>query len=425
MITDLDNMFSNMVKRSKRSAIREILKLTKQPDIISFAGGLPAPESFPIDDLKEIVNRVLYEDGAASLQYDATEGLQELRETLIKKYQSERVNCTIENLIITTASQQGLDLLGKAFINLGDKVICGLPSYLGGLTAFMSYGAEMVGIPLDKFGMRSDILEEALINLKSKGEKPKFIYIIPDFQNPAGITMPKMRRLEIIQIAEKYNVLIVEDSPYRELRFEGDHQPMMYQLNDTGNVITLGTFSKIVAPGFRIGWVLGHPKILDKLVILKQSSDLCTATFVQKIAAKYMQSMQFEKNLKQTIKLYKERRNVMLQGFKKYMPPEVSWTEPEGGLFLFMTLPDYINADELLLKAIEKKVAFVIGNVFFADRTGLNTLRLNFSFVNNQKNREGVKRLAEVIKEEIAIYKQSKTIVNLLKPKDSKSLTSI
>jgi 2-aminoadipate transaminase len=405
MITDLDAIYSEMVNRSKRSAIREILKLTQQPDIISFAGGLPAPESFPIDDLKEIVNNVLYEDGAASLQYDATEGVKELRETLVNKYQSEGVDCNIENLIITTASQQGLDLLGRVFLNKADKVICGLPSYLGGISAFVSYGAEMVGIPLDDYGMRSDFLENKLKEMQKQGEKPKFIYIIPDFQNPAGITMPKERRIEIIDIAHKYDVLIVEDSPYRELRFEGEHQPLMYQLDNTGHVITLGTFSKIVAPGFRIGWVLADPRINDKLVVSKQSADLCTPTFVQKIAARYMKSPHFETNLNNTIKLYHHRRDLMLQGFKKYMPKEVTWTEPEGGLFLFLLLPEYLDAEELFHKAIKKRVAFVVGKVFFADGSGQNTMRLNFSFVNEDKNRAGVIRLASVIKEEITKYK--------------------
>ncbi len=407
MVTDLDLIFSDMVKRSKRSAIREILKLTQQPEIISFAGGLPAPESFPIDDLKEIVNQVLYNDGAAALQYDATEGLKELRETLVKKYQDEGVNCSIDNLIITTASQQGLDLLGRVFLNKGDKVICGLPSYLGGISAFMSYGAQMVGVPLDDKGMRADALESRLKELKAKNEKPKFIYIIPDFQNPAGITMPKERRQQIIDLALEYDVLIVEDSPYREIRFEGEHQPMMYQMDTTGHVITLGTFSKIVAPGFRIGWVLADPKVLDKMVVSKQSADLCTPTFVQKIAAKYLKSPQFQKNLKQTIDLYHKRRDIMLEGFRRYMPEGVSWTEPEGGLFLFVTLPEYMNAEELFFKAVEKKVAYVIGQVFYADGSGKNTLRLNFSFVNEEQNREGVKRLAEVIKEEIARHKKN------------------
>lgn len=401
MISDLPNIFSNIANNMKRSAIREILKLTQQPDMISFAGGLPAPESFPIEDLKAIVCDIMNEDAAAALQYDATEGLKELREILVEKYQQEGVDCTIDNLIITTASQQGLDLLGKIFINKGDKVICGLPSYLGGISAFASYGAEMVGVPMDEHGMSAKLLQEKLEELQQQGEKPKFIYIIPDFQNPAGITMPEQRREEIIAIAHTYDVLIVEDSPYREIRFEGKPQRLMYELDNTGQVITLGTFSKIVAPGFRIGWVLAHPDINDKLVMAKQSADLCTPTFVQKIAARYMKTDHYQTNLNKTIDLYHKRRDVMLDGFKQHMPKEVTWTHPEGGLFLFVRLPEYMDAEQLFYEAVKKKVAFVVGNVFFCDGKGQNTLRMNFSFMNEEKIAEGVQRLAEVVKDEI------------------------
>lgn len=415
MVSNLQESFSQMTKNSKRSAIREILKLTQQPDIISFAGGLPAPESFPVDDIREITMKIMNEDAAAALQYDATEGVMELRRTLIAKYQKEGVSCKLDNLIITTASQQGLDLLGRIFVNPGDKVICGLPSYLGGISAFTSYGAIMTGIELDQYGMRSDLLEKTLAEMKKNNEKPKFIYIIPDFQNPAGITMPEWRRIEIIDIAHRYDVLIVEDSPYREVRFEGEHQRLMYQLDGSGHVITLGTFSKIVAPGFRIGWVLAHPEIIDKIVVAKQSSDLCTPTFVQKIAAKYMQSENFDKNLKSTIELYKHRRDLMLEGFRKHMPKGVTWTEPEGGLFLFLTLPEYIDTEKMLIKAIDKKVAFVSGNVFFANGKGKNTMRLNFSFASDEKNIEGVKRLADTIKEEMEAWCKEQQVSDMQK----------
>lgn len=401
MISDLKSVFSNTSNNMKRSAIREILKLTQNPEMISFAGGLPAPASFPVDDLNGIVSDILKEEGPAALQYDATEGVMGLREEIVKRYQNDGVDCNIDNLIITTASQQGLDLVGKIFINEGDIVICGLPSYLGGISAFASYGADLHGIPLDENGMRADLLEEKLEELKQAGKKPKFIYIIPDFQNPAGITMPKSRRLEIIELAHKYDVLIIEDSPYREIRFEGEAQPLMYQLDGTGHVITLGTFSKIFAPGFRIGWVLAHPDINDKIVMAKQSADLCTPTFVQKIAERYIKSEKFDINLKKTIDMYHEKRDIMLQGFRNHMPEGVTWTEPEGGLFLFLTLPEFMDAQELFYKAVEKKVAFVIGQVFHCDGSGKNTMRLNFSYVSKEQNIEGVKRLAQAIKEEM------------------------
>ena len=401
MISDLQEILSTNARGMKKSAIRELLKLTKDPEIISFAGGLPAPETFPIEELVEITTKVLREDGEKALQYGSTEGDDRLRELVAENYIQEGFKITKENICITTASQQGLDLLGKVFINRGDKVLVGLPSYLGGLQAFNAYGSDLIGIEFDDHGMRSDRVEEVLADLKAKGEKPKFIYIIPDFQNPAGLTMPEFRREEIIKIAKKYEVLIVEDSPYKQIRFEGKDQKSLYALDGEGNVINLGTFSKIFVPGFRIGWVIAHKNVVDKFIMAKQGSDLCTSPFVQKIAAKYIEAGLFEENLKATIQNYKEKKEVMIAAFEKYMPEGVTWTTPEGGLFLFVTLPEYMDADKLFPKAIKKKVAFVIGSVFHCDGSGKNTMRINFSYVNKEKNLEGVKRLAEVIKAEM------------------------
>jgi 2-aminoadipate transaminase len=401
MVTDLEKIFSVNIKSQKKSAIREVLKLTQRPEIISFAGGLPSPESFPIDDLKEIVLEVLEKDGPAALQYGTTEGDQKLRQLLVERYQKQGLDIELKNLVITTASQQALDLLPRIFINPGDRIICGLPSYLGGISAFASYGAIMEGIRFDKHGMRSDLLVEKLESLKSQGIKPKFIYTIPDFQNPAGITMPESRRLEIIGIARKYDILIVEDSPYRELRFEGEHQRMIYALDNTGHVISLGTFSKIFAPGFRIGWVIAHEDIIEKFVVSKQTADLCTSSFVQKIAALYIEKGVFDRNIVKIIDLYREKRNVMLQALRDYMPEGVTWTEPEGGLFLFLTLPEYMDAEKLFFEAIEEKVAFVLGTVFYCDGCGKNTMRLNFSYASLEQNREGIRRLAETIRKNI------------------------
>lgn len=398
MITNLEDILSDSAKSMKRSVIRELLKLTQKPEIISFAGGLPAPSTFPIDELKQICNEVLEEDGDAALQYGATEGDTKLRNILTERYQKQGLNISADNLVILTSSQQGLDLAGKIFLNKGDKFICGLPSYLGGLGAFSSYGAVPVGIKFDKFGMRSDLLEISLAKMLEDEELPKFIYVIPDFQNPAGITMPEFRRLEIIAIAKKYNILIIEDSPYRELRFEGDAQRMMYDLDNSGHVIALGTFSKIFVPGFRIGWVTAHEAIIDKFVKAKQSTDLCTSPFVQKIAAKYLEKGFFDKNLKGIIQMYHRKRDIMLEAFEKYMPKGVSWTKPEGGLFLFLNLPEDMNAEDLFEIAIQKNVAFVLGSVFHCDGSGKNTMRINFSFVDEEQNKIGVQRLAESIK---------------------------
>ena len=399
MISDLQQIFSESAQNMKRSAIREILKLTQKPEVISFGGGLPSPESFPISEMKEIINELLDEDGPGALQYGATEGVPELRRILVKRYQEEGLNIELDNLSITTSSQQGLYILGKIFLDKGDKIICGLPSYLGGISAFSTFGADMHGIPFDNEGMRSDKLEEKLQELQDQGTKPKFIYIIPDFQNPAGITMPEARRKEIINLARKYDVLIIEDSPYREIRFEGQSQKTLFQLDNQGQVITLGTFSKTFAPGFRLGWAIAHKDIIDKMVIAKQSMDLCTPTFNQKIAARAIQKGLFDENLKKTVAQYHSKRDNMLRAFKEYMPEGVTWTEPEGGLFLFLSLPAHMDAEKLFYKAIEKNVAYVMGSVFHCDGSGKNTMRINFSFVPEDKAREGVKRLAEAIRE--------------------------
>ncbi|WP_461630720.1 aminotransferase-like domain-containing protein [Labilibaculum euxinus] len=398
MITNLEDILSDSAKSMKRSVIRELLKLTQKPEIISFAGGLPAPNTFPIEELKQISNEVLEEDGDAALQYGATEGDTKLREILTERYQKQGLTISSDNLVILTSSQQGLDLAGKIFLNRGDQFICGLPSYLGGLGAFSSYGATPVGIKFDEFGMRSDLLEKTLAKMLEKGELPKFIYVIPDFQNPAGITMPEFRRLEIIAIAKKYNVLIIEDSPYRELRFEGKDQKMMFELDNSGHVIALGTFSKIFVPGFRIGWVIAHEAIIDKFVKAKQSTDLCTSPFVQKIAAKYLEKGLFDKNLKTIIEMYHRKRDVMLDAFEEFMPKGITWTKPEGGLFLFLNLPENMDAQDLFEIAIQKNVAFVLGSAFHCDGSGKNTMRINFSYVDEEHSRIGVQRLAESIK---------------------------
>lgn len=397
MIPNLNEILSKNAKGMKKSVIRELLKLTQQAEIISFAGGLPDPNAFPIEILKEISCEVLDKEGDAALQYSASEGDTKLRELLAKRYQNQGLNISPANILILSSSQQGLDLTAKVFINPGDKIICGLPSYLGGLGAFKSYGAIPVGIKFDQFGMRSDLLEKTLSEMKNRGDLPKFIYIIPDFQNPAGITMPEFRRREIITIAQKYRLLIIEDSPYRELRFNGKTQPMLYDLDRSGQVITLGTFSKIFVPGFRVGWLMADEAIVDEIVKAKQNTDLCTSSFVQKITAQYIEKGHFDENLKLIVDLYRKKRDAMLAAFEEFMPQGVSWTKPEGGLFLFLSLPEHLDAKDLFDIAIKKKVAVVLGSAFHCDGSGKNTMRINFSYMSEEKNRIGVKRLAESI----------------------------
>lgn len=407
MVSDYKEILSDSAKGMKRSAIRELLKLTQKPEIISFAGGLPAKESFPLEQLQEICAEVIATDGAAACQYGSTEGVPELLEILAQRYRDQGLSyVTKENITIITSSQQGLDTVGKIFLNRGDKYICELPSYLGALGAFNSYGGVGVGIPQDEQGMSAVELEKTLAEMKAKGEKPKFIYLIPDFQNPAGMTMPEARRIEILNIAKKHEIMIIEDSPYRELRFSGKPQRMLYDLdNGEGNVITLGTFSKIFMPGFRMGWVLAHPMVIDNFVKAKQSTDLCTSAFLQKITVKFFQKNYFDANVKKIVDMYRGKLEAMLGAFEKYMPEGVTWTRPEGGLFLFLTLPEGYDAEELFQIAIEKNVAFVLGTVFFVNGGGKNTMRINFSYMSEEMNIEGVRRLAESIKELYARHK--------------------
>lgn len=402
MTDTFDRFFSDATHLMKKSAIREILKLTQRPEMISFAGGLPSPDSFPVEDIKRVTAEVLEQEGRAALQYGTTEGDAGLRALLAERHKKDGLELAPENILITTGSQQALDLCGKIFINRGDVVLCGLPSYLGGLNAFSNYGALLRGIPLDDHGMRPDLLEKVIVKLKNEGKTVKFIYIIPDFQNPTGVTLPRARRMEIIRIAERHDLLIVEDSPYRDVRFAGAPEPLMSSLDTHGRILTLNTFSKILAPGFRLAWVTGHRDIIDRMVTAKQSADLCTPPFVQKITARYIEQGLLEVNLKKTVELYKQRRDYMLRCFREMMPEGVKWTEPDGGLFLFVTLPPSMDAARLLDKAIRKNVAFVCGSVFYCNNEGHNTLRMNFSYAGEEDTREGIRRLAEVIREEMA-----------------------
>jgi len=389
---DISQKFSINASNMQRSAIRELLKFTNNPEVISFAGGFPAPDLFPIEQMKEVVAEILTEEGPKALQYGESEGDAKLRQLLVDRYNAQGFNIELKNLVIVTASQQGLDLVSKVFLNNGDKIVCGLPSYLGALQAFNSYGAKMVGISND------DALEATMETLHSKNELPKFIYTIPDFQNPSGVTMTEKDRRMVLDVAEKYDVLVVEDSPYREVRFDGEPVKTMYEMDKSGRVILLGTFSKIFVPGFRIGWVIAHEDIIDKIVTAKQSIDLCSPVLDQKISAKFIEKGYLDQNIPKIIDSYRKKRDGMIAAFEEYMPEGVSWTRPEGGLFLFITLPEYMDAKDLFDIAIKENVAFVLGNAFFCDGSGKNTMRINFSYMSEEKNTEGVIRLATAIK---------------------------
>ncbi len=378
------------------SAIREILKFTQQPDVISFAGGLPAPEIFPVKEVEEATIHVLRNAGREALQYTTTEGVLSLRQALAEKMHAYGIAAEPDNIFPTNGSQQALDLLGRIFIGKDDVIITGSPTYLGALQAFRTYEPRIVGIPIDDNGMRVDLLGDVL-----KKEQVKFIYILPNFHNPMGVTLSLERRIELVKIAAKHGTPIFEDDPYRELRFEGKDLPGISELHKE-NVIYMSTFSKILAPGLRLGWVVAPQVIISKLVQAKQATDLHTSTFIQMIVAEIMKRGLLAGHSKLINQVYGERRHIMTEAMEEHFPEGVRWTKPEGGLFLWVTTPETIDTTELLKEAIKRKVAFVPGTSFFPQGGGTNTMRLNFSNAKPEMIREGIKRLGATLEEAVA-----------------------
>jgi len=393
--------YSFLASQAEASAIREILKLVQKPEVISLAGGLPDPATFPAEEIRGIVNNILSNNSAQVLQYGTTEGLPGLRKSILEFLSTDGIKGNLENIIITSGSQQGLDLVGKVFLSPEDVAIVELPSYLAALSAFRSYGGELVGIPMDEEGMQMDLLEEKLTQLKEEGKKVKFIYTISNFQNPAGVTMSLSRRKKILKIAQKFNLFIVEDNPYEKLRFEGESIPSIYSLDTDGRVISLGTFSKILCPGLRLAWMLGNKEIIGKLALLKQATDLCTNILSQSIAYEYFQLGKFTENIEGNIDIYREKRDAMLDALERYFPPQATWTKPQGGFFIIATLPDYIDTGEMMIEAVKENVAYVPGSPFFANGGGKNTMRLAFCYPSPEEIEEGIKRIGKVIKKNI------------------------
>jgi 2-aminoadipate transaminase len=402
MQTPWEYRYANRTQRMGSSIIRELLKWTEQPDIISFAGGLPAPEVFPVEQFKEACNTVLDEFGAQALQYSTTEGYRPLREMIARHATRFGIDIAPDNILITSGSQQALDFIGRVFINQGDHIVCESPTYLGALQAWNAYGAQYISVPSDENGMIVDELEKAL------RVGPKFIYVLPNFQNPAGSTLSLERRKKLVELADRYGVPIVEDDPYGQLRYEGEHLPAVVTLDSqfrgddgtyTGNVIYLSTFSKILAPGIRLAWVVAPQQVIRKLVMAKQAADLHTATFNQIVAFEVGKHGFLDEHVKFIRSTYKERRDIMLETMDEVFPSEVRWTHPQGGMFLWGILPQGMDAAEVLKVAIEKKVAFVPGGSFHPNGGGENTMRLNFSFSSPEIIREGITRLGLLLRE--------------------------
>jgi len=412
MHTPWDHRYAQRTQRMGSSVIRELLKWTEKPDVISFAGGMPAPEVFPVAQFQEACQKVLADFGAQALQYSTTEGFPPLREQIARHTSRYGIQINLDNILITSGSQQALDLLGKVFINPGDHILVESPTYLGALQAWNVYGAEYVTVPMDKSGMNTDALEEGL------RAGPKFIYVLPNFQNPTGVTLSLKRRQRLIELADQYGVPIVEDDPYGQLRFEGEHLPSVVVLDDKfrgnshgsyhGNVIYLSTFSKILAPGLRLAWIIAPPEVIHKLVQAKQGADLHTASFTQMVAHEVSRGGFLDEHIKLIRKTYRERRDVMLGAMDRFFPPEVDWTHPEGGLFLWGTLPKYLSSADVLKRSIEAKVAFVPGEPFHPNGGGHNTMRLNFSNATPEKIQEGIRRLGDAIFESIGAPSRAK-----------------
>lgn len=414
-MSDFSSLFSINANNMKASTIRELLKLTQKPDIISFAGGLPAPDVFPVEDLRAAANIVFDTQARQALQYGTTEGDNGLREELIKFEMGQGVSIKKENLLVVSASQQALDIVAKIFLNPGDYVIAGRPTYLGALQAMQSYSAKVLGIPFTSAqdGFDMDFLEKSYADAIKAGKKIKYIYVIPDFQNPAGFCWSVEKRKALLDFAYKTGLPILEDSPYREIRFMGEPIPSIYQLDhdgaNKGVVINLKTFSKILAPGTRIGWIMADPSLISKFVVAKQAMDLCTNVFTQMWLAEYMRTGKLSSVIDATKAKYREKRNIMVSALERHMPKraDIKWTEPEGGLFLWITMPSFIDTDKLLLKAIEKKVAFVAGSGFYIDEPEHNAMRMNFSYSNHEQIEEGVRRLGLVVQEAISAHENA------------------
>ena len=387
------NKFSKDTESFFRSPVRDIFKKVDLNSIYSFAGGYPSAETFPLEEIGKTVTEVIEKYGSKAFQYGATQGVSELREAV-----AERCGVPVERVQITSSSQQGIDVCTRVLVDPGDVVLTSNPTYLGALQSFCSYRADVRGVDhsSDLEVLRSNY-EKTIMQVKAEGKAVKFLYMIPDFQNPSGETLTLEERRVLVELAQEYDFLIVEDSPYRELRYEGESVPTIYSL-DPDRVIHLGSFSKIFAPGFRLGWAIAHPDILDKIYVCKQSLDLCPPILDQYVAAEFLRSGRLDANLRKSIALYKGKRDLLLSLLQTYMPEGVKWTRPEGGLFLFLTLPEGFDAVKFYDKALEAGVAYVAGEFFYPDRRGKNTMRLNFSFMSPERMTEGLKLLADLLR---------------------------
>lgn len=406
-----DSLYADRVKDMKSAATRDLMSTLSQPGMISLAGGFPDTGTFGEEAFREIFAAIAT-DSAQALQYGPTAGLEAIRDVIVDVMAAEKTPARQEDILVTAGAQQGLDLLGKVFLNEGDAILCEGPTYVGALNAFSSYQPHVIHVPMDEAGLIPAAVREALCEAHAQGTSVKFIYTIPNFQNPAGVTLTTERRRELLKIAREYDLVVLEDNPYGMLRFEGEAPPTLAALEqeETGSVdrvVYLGTFSKIFAPGVRLGWIHARPDILQRVNLMKQGSDLCSSNLSQMLVCAYFQRTDWRDYVERLTNVYRERRDAMLDALAEFMPREVQWTQPEGGFFVWVTLPSYVDATAMLPKAIARNVAYVPGEGFYADEEGKNCIRLNFSFTEPEKIRRGIELLAAVVRAQVETTRRS------------------
>ncbi len=396
------DLYADRASELKSSAVRDLLSVTSRPDVISLAGGLPYTKGLREEKIVAAAKEMMRLEGNAALQYGPSEGHIGLKKLIVDIMAAEGVVVDQGEIIITDGSQQGLDLVAKVFVDPGDTIIVEAPSYVGALNAFSGYQPNFESVPLDRHGIIVEELEKKLKSLAKKGRRAKYLYLVPNFHNPAGVTLSMARRKKILKLAQDYELLIVEDNPYGRLRFEGKPIPSLRAMDE--NIIYLGTFSKIFSPGVRLGWLIAPTPILEKVIFGKQSANLCTSSFTQRLVEYFFNTNDINKYLDKLVSRYRSRCEIMLKSLEEYFPKEASWTKPQGGFFVWAKLPEFIDTTEMLAEAISKKVAYVPGRAFYADGKGQNFMRLAFCYPEEEEIGEGIKRLAGVVKNQISLY---------------------
>ena len=397
-------LFAARTQVMRSSAMRDLMAITARPEVISLAGGLPDTSSFPPESFAAQMTRIAQESSAEALQYGPTEGFDRTKKCIRELMAAEGMEPDPDDVIVTTGGQQAIDLVTKTLVDPGDPVICEGPTYPGAVPVFCSYEADTHQVEMDADGMLVDELEALLDRLEAEGRRPKFIYSVPSFQNPAGVSLSAERRRRLVEIAREREVLVVEDNPYGLLRYEGEPLPPLYQLDGGDYVIYIGTFSKVLSPGIRLGWCVAPPPVMEKIVLGKQAADLCTSTLTQYFVSEYFAEGRWREYIDNLVGIYRSRRDAMLEALERYFPEQAEWTEPGGGLFVWATLPDYIDTGDLLAKALREDVAFVPGSAAYVDGRGSSSMRLNFSGSNEAEISEGIRRIGKVVWEQVALY---------------------